>query len=94
MTRRVSYAARARRWLRAELFYLEEHAPAGVGRLHQRMKTAELMLSDHPRIGAPGWMPGTRRLVVLPYVITYRERGDEVEIIDIRHSRQAERPIE
>jgi plasmid stabilization system protein ParE len=51
------------------------------------------MLSEHPRIGSRATAPGSRRLVVAPYVVTYRERGSDIEIMDIRHSRQAERPI-
>jgi hypothetical protein len=30
---------------------------------------------------------------VTPYVVTYREKDGDIEIMDIRHSRQAERPI-
>jgi len=34
--------------------------------------------------------PGTRRLVVAPYVLTNRETPAGVEIIDIRHGGQPE----
>jgi plasmid stabilization system protein ParE len=51
------------------------------------------MLSEHPRIGSRATALRSRRLVVSPYVVTYREKGTDIEIMDIRHSRQAERPI-
>jgi plasmid stabilization system protein ParE len=51
------------------------------------------MLSEHPRIGSRAAAPGNRRLVVAPYVVTYRERGSDIGIMDIRHGRQAEPPI-
>jgi plasmid stabilization system protein ParE len=51
------------------------------------------LLSEHPKIGRVAAPSGARRLVITPYVVIYRKEGEEVEIIDIRHSRQRERPI-
>ena len=90
---RVILAPRARRWLHAELAYLADVHPAAVARLRERIATARRMLSEHPRIGSRATAAGSRRLVVAPYVVTYRERGSDIEIVDIRHSREAERPI-
>jgi plasmid stabilization system protein ParE len=90
---RVILAPRARRWLHAELAYLADVSPAAVRRLRERIGTTRRLLSDFPRIGSPGAAAGWRRLVVPPYVVLYRERLGDIEIMDIRHSRQAERPI-
>jgi toxin ParE1/3/4 len=90
---RVTLAPRARRWLHAELAYLADVHPAAARRLRERIGTARRLLSEHPHIGRPATATGTRRLVVPPYVVTYREKGMDIEISDIRHSRQAERPI-
>jgi plasmid stabilization system protein ParE len=90
---RVILAPRARRWLHAELAYLADISPATVGRLRERMGTARRLLSEFPRIGSPGTTPGWRRLVVPPYVVVYREKDGDIEIMDIRHGRQAERPV-
>ncbi len=90
---RVILAPRARRWLHAELAYLADVSPAAVGRLRERIGTARRLLSEYPRIGTNATAPGARRLVVPPYVVTYREKEGRVEIMDIRHSSQAERPI-
>ena len=90
---RVILAPRVRRWLNSELSYLADGGPTAVSRLRERIGTVRRLLSEFPRLGAPGTAPGTRRLVVPPYVVLYREKAGEIEIIDIRHSRQAERPI-
>jgi toxin ParE1/3/4 len=43
------------------------------------------MLSDHPGIGRPGRVEGTRELVVagLPYVVAYLHRGDTVTVLRV-----------
>jgi len=70
-----------------------ERNPAAARRLRERIAAAQQQLADFPQSAPRAASPGTRRLVVAPYVLTYRERGTVVEIIDVRHSRQAERPI-
>jgi toxin ParE1/3/4 len=45
------------------------------------------MLTKHPHIGRAGRVPETRELVVAktPYIVPYRVRGDEVEILAVFH---------
>ncbi len=94
MPGQVVFALRVRRWLRDELSYLAERSPAAERRLHERVATMTRLLGEYPRIGVAATKPGMRRLVISPYVVTYRQVGDNlIEIIDMRHSRQAERPI-
>jgi plasmid stabilization system protein ParE len=90
---RVILAPRARRWLNSELSYLADVGPTAVRRLRERIGTVRRLLSEFPQLGAFSTAPGTRRLVVPPYVVLYRENAGAIEIMDIRHSRQAERPI-
>jgi plasmid stabilization system protein ParE len=94
MPHRVVFVRRARRQLNAQLAYLADRNPAAAQRLLERIQSARRQLADFPGSGAPATLPGLRRLVVAPYVLTYRVRGSNVEIIDIRHSRQREAPIE
>jgi toxin ParE1/3/4 len=44
-------------------------------------------LAEHPGIGRPGRVEGTRELVIagLPYVVAYLHRGDTVSILRILH---------
>lgn len=80
----------ARAWYLAEIAYLAERNALTAEKVAKRIRTARKTLAEHPKIGAPGLIPGTRRLVVGPYVLTVRLRGGTPEIIDIRHGRQAE----
>jgi toxin ParE1/3/4 len=44
-------------------------------------------LADHPEIGRPGRIPGTRELVITntPFVVPYRVRGDLIEVLSVFH---------
>jgi addiction module RelE/StbE family toxin len=44
-------------------------------------------LRDHPSLGRPGRLTGTRELVVsgTPYVVPYRVLGDDVQILAVFH---------
>jgi toxin ParE1/3/4 len=45
------------------------------------------MLEDHPGMGRPGRVDGTRELIVagLPYVVAYLHRGDTVTVLRVLH---------
>jgi plasmid stabilization system protein ParE len=91
----VVLSPRAQSWLDGQVAYhTGRNATAALRRLLERIADARRVLMEHPRSGRPGTVPGTWRIVILPYVLTYRQRGEDLEIIDIRHSRQRETPIE
>jgi toxin ParE1/3/4 len=94
MPRRVVFVRRARRQLNAQLAYVAERNPAAARRLRERIAAAQQQLAEFPRSAPRATSPGARRLVAAPYVLTYRERDSVVEIVDFRHGRQAERPID
>jgi addiction module RelE/StbE family toxin len=82
------------RWTRSALADLEtigDHVardnPPAAQRLVARIAAAADALGDHPYVGKPGRMTGTRELVVAdtPYIVPYRVRGDEVEILAVFH---------
>jgi toxin ParE1/3/4 len=52
-----------------------------------RIVPAVEALCDHPHLGRPGRITGTRELVVpdTPYIAPYRVRGDEIEVLAIFH---------
>jgi plasmid stabilization system protein ParE len=89
MPRRVVFAPRALRQFNAQLAYLADRSPAAGHRLISRIGAARRQLADFPRSAPRAAAPGTRRLIVAPYVLTYREHGSIIEIIDFRHGRQA-----
>jgi len=45
------------------------------------------MLAEHPGLGRPGRVEGTRELVVagFPYVVAYLHRGDSVMVLRVLH---------
>jgi len=50
--------------------------------------SVEHLLSENPKLGSPGRVPGTRELVIpkTPYVIPCRVRGSTIEIARVYHS--------
>jgi toxin ParE1/3/4 len=45
------------------------------------------MLAEHPGMGRPGRVEGTRELVIagLPYLVAYLHRGDTVTVLRVVH---------
>jgi toxin ParE1/3/4 len=45
------------------------------------------MLADHPGMGRPGRVDGTRELTIagLPYIVAYIHRGDTVTVLRVLH---------
>ena len=86
------------RWLRTALLNLDEEAahiaaddPKAAQLVVQRVLNAVETLAEHPALGRPGRVPGTRELVILKtrYIVPYRVRGDAIEILRVFHpSRQ------
>lgn len=70
--------------------YLAERNPAAAAKTAAALHDAASLLSDHPRMGRKGRVPGTRELVVsrLPFVIAYRVRRDRVEVLRVIHGRR------
>ena len=48
------------------------------------------VLSDHPRMGRPGRVKGTRELVVVrtPFIVAYRVKGKAIQILRVLHGAQ------
>ncbi|TMG99348.1 MAG: type II toxin-antitoxin system RelE/ParE family toxin [Betaproteobacteria bacterium] len=83
------------RWLRKALRNLDEEAtyiaaddPAAARLVVARVLDAVALLAQHPGMGRPGRVPGTRELVVLKtrYLVPYRVRGETVEILRVFHT--------
>ncbi len=70
--------------LRAYIANDRPRAAAGVAR---RILGAVNHLQEHPRMGRPGRVEGTRELVVskTPYLVPYRVQGDTVVLLRVLH---------
>ena len=67
--------------------FVARHNPAAAERLVARIAAATETLRDHPHLGGPGRIGGTRELVVAetPYVVPYRVAEGEVQILAVFH---------
>jgi toxin ParE1/3/4 len=76
------------------LIHLRQHiaheSPSAAASIAQRILDGVALLSEHPTVGRPGRVAGTRELVVsqTPYIIPYRVRGETLAIIGVFHQRQ------
>jgi len=88
MTIRVLRSSRAAAEIREIVTYLAEHSLPAAQRFLEALERAEQQLSQFPNSGAPGLVPGTRRLIVGSYIVSYRRRGVNVEIFAVRNARR------
>ncbi|MEQ1775245.1 MAG: type II toxin-antitoxin system RelE/ParE family toxin [Burkholderiales bacterium] len=69
--------------------YIGQDSPAAAARvILELIEQTEASLTRHAAIGRPGRAIGTRELVIgsLPYVIPYRVRGSDIEILRVLHT--------
>lgn len=85
---RVRWLRKALRNLDQEAAYIAQDSPRSAAELVMHLRAAAMMLVDHPNMGRPGRVPGTRELVVtkFPYILPYRLRNNAVEILRVFHT--------
>ncbi|MBI2307601.1 MAG: type II toxin-antitoxin system RelE/ParE family toxin [Rhodocyclales bacterium] len=85
----------ALRWLRQALDdlrgihdYIAAENPVAARQVISHLREQARLLPLHPEIGRPGRLPGTRELVIVrfPYILAYRERGADIEILLVVHT--------
>jgi addiction module RelE/StbE family toxin len=89
---RLQWTRLAERDLDAIAEYIGQDSPAAAARvILELIDQAETLLPEHPAIGRPGRVLGTRELVIgnLPYIIAYRVRQKDVEILRVLHTSRA-----
>ena len=66
--------------------FIAEENPKAARDMAQRVWTAAMTLAEHPGMGRPGRVQGTRERVITgtPYIVVYRVRR-EVEILRVLH---------
>ncbi len=85
---RIRWLRTALRNLQQEAEYIAQEDPAAAQRVVGRIGDAVRHLEGHPSMGRAGRVPGTRELVVsgTPYIVPYRVRGQEIEILRVFHA--------
>ena len=85
---RLTWRRLAQDDLRALRRCIEADDPAAAMRQVLRILAATAHLADHPHLGRPGRIAGTREQIVpgTPCVVPYRVVGDEVQVLRVYHS--------
>ena len=82
-------------WTRAALSDLDavrrfigERNARAARNVAARIRAATRVLKEHPAVGRPGRVAGTRELLVTgtPYILPYRVAGDVLEVLRVLHS--------
>lgn len=84
----VKWLRRALGSLDEEAAYIAKDSPRMAAEFVLHMQDSAAMLANHPDMGRPGRITGTRELVVtrFSYIIPYRVRGNSVEILRVFHT--------
>jgi plasmid stabilization system protein ParE len=88
MTGRIGYSRRAAAEVEEITAFLAEHSQPAARRFSEAIGRAEQQIAEFPNSGAPGLLPGVRRLIVGNYIVSYRRRAADVEIFAVRHARR------
>lgn len=85
---RIVWRRRALDDLRALHDYVAKDDPRAAQRVGRAITTAVARLANLPHMGRPGRISGTRELIVSRtlYVIPYRVKGDEAQILRVYHA--------
>jgi len=79
----------ARLDLRAIISYISEHDSKAATDLNEGIEALVERLTMHPFMYRTGRVPGTREAVVHPnYILVCRVGADELEVVNVLHSRQ------
>jgi toxin ParE1/3/4 len=89
---RLRYTAQARGHVASIFSYINERNPVAATQVVARIRLAAERLTQFPRMGRGGVVPGTHEWVVsgLPYIVVYRidEQANELTIIGVYHGAQ------
>jgi len=86
---RLRWTKRAERDLDEIAKYIGQDSPAAAARvILELIEQVEANLLAHPAIGRQGRVLGTRELMIgaLPYVVPYRVREMDIEILRVLHT--------
>lgn len=74
--------------LRLIFEYIARDNPTAARRVITALQKEAQALTEHPHIGRPGQVEGTREQIHgrYPYIIAYRIKNDEIQILGIVHS--------
>lgn len=73
--------------LRSASEYIAEDNPTAAKKMASRVQEGVEYLAEHPHVGRPGRLEGTRELVVsgTPFIVVYWVREGAVQILRVLH---------
>jgi addiction module RelE/StbE family toxin len=85
---RVRWLTRAIESLIAARNYIAQDNPKAAEEFFRYVIVSTTHLEQYPQIGRTGRVHGTRELVLVkyPYIVPYRVKGQEVQILRVLHS--------
>lgn len=88
---KIVWTRRALREIDQAFAFVARDNSAAASALVAAIEARAAVLAEHPEIGRPGRVDGTRELVLsgLPYILPYRVRDGRIEILAVFHSSRA-----
>jgi toxin ParE1/3/4 len=86
----VEWTALAKQDKAGQIDYIAQDNPLAAVSVGDEIELQVEMLADQPKLGRPGRVNGTRELVIVrtPYIVTYRIKGDAVQVLRVLHGAQ------
>jgi len=92
---KLTWTSRANADRRDIRHYIAEDNPAAALRLDALFEHRAASLLDHPQLGRPGRMPGTRELLAhRHYLLIYDLNDEQVRILRVLHTARQWPPLE
>lgn len=87
---RIKWLKKATRNLDAAASYVARDDPEVAQKMYAHIRKSVDALMDHPEMGRPGKIFGTRELVITgyPYIVPYRIKGKVVQVLRVFHTSQ------
>ena len=85
---KVRWTSRAARSLTQIANYIDRDNPKAAAETVEQIRRAANRLAETPHMGRLGRVEGTLELVVAPYIIPYRIKGEEAQILHVFHTRR------
>ncbi len=84
----VKWTRKALLNLNEAIDYISTDKPMAAAEVGTKIWNAAKMLADHPGIGRPGRVAGTRELVIsdLPFILPYAESNGVIFILRVLHT--------
>jgi toxin ParE1/3/4 len=84
----IKWLNKALKNLDQEAEYISENDPKAAQSVVRHIRDAITLLANNPSLGRPGRVTGTRELIIkgTHYLIPYRLRGKNIEILRIFHT--------